>query len=432
MEVTGTADLIEPPDTDPNDIAQLWKLVEESTNMSTPSRIPKPSPARELRPRRHRPRHAESPVHESTTSPAPKRKGKQAQATHEIATASATEIFGLAPSGKSSRCSVRDSDFWNAAMKPANVTIVRGIEAICADHFGIADENRAPMGNQTAFYHTVEDLDANNIWVDTTERFCEQMSREFSALIQYEDILEPEYERSCNYFFKFELRDASMAKDRKFRTEATPQGSVKPDMIKLWTIPPILSPDAHTKEYLWDLRPDLIYWLSLNGFSPEYTWALEQYTHVRFKRKLSPYCTVEYKRAKDTMSEKISMNQMAASSLIALWNRFDLRKRAIKAQQRPWQKKDMEDMKHYGVRVQREAFDIWVMTATMSEQGEWEGARLKLLRTGELSTVIGVEALSVWLNEIHRWGLSVHAKGVEADVKACAAVDGIILGERRI
>lgn len=103
-------------------------------------------------------------------------------------------------------------------------------------------------------------------------------------------------------------------------------------MIKLWIIPPILSLDAHTKEYLWDLRPDLIYWLSLNGFLPEYTWALEQYTHIRFKRKLSPYCTVEYKRAKDTISKKISINQMAASSLIALWNRFDLRKRAIKAQ----------------------------------------------------------------------------------------------------
>lgn len=68
----------------------------------------------------------------------------------------------------------------------------------------------------------------------------------------------------------------------------------------------------------------------------------------------------------------------------------------------------------------------------ISEQGEWEGVRLKLLRTRELSTVIGVKALSVWLNEIYRWGLSIHAKGVKVDIKAYTAVDRIILGERRI
>ncbi|KAL1639613.1 hypothetical protein SLS58_007813 [Diplodia intermedia] len=95
-----------------------------------------------------------------------------------------------------------------------------------------------------------------------------------------------------------------MAKDNVFRTEAAPPASVKPD--------------SETMTVDYNLYSDLLYWLSLNGFTPEYTNLAKNLVHIRGKCKLCPYLCTEYEAANDKVSERVSMNQLTVALLVSL------------------------------------------------------------------------------------------------------------------
>lgn len=49
---------------------------------------------------------------------------------------------------------------------------------------------------------------------------------------------------------------------------------------RCWASPPLLSNQDVVKQYDFDIRPDCAYWLSLQGFNPEYASSINQWAYV--------------------------------------------------------------------------------------------------------------------------------------------------------
>lgn len=123
------------------------------------------------------------------------------------------------------------------------------------------------------------------------------------------------------------------------------------------------------------------------------------------------------------------MNQLGASTLICLWNRFELRKRALVAGKKDWEPDNR--LKIYGIRVLSDFYDVWIMEPIVDSEGEWQGATIQWLRKGLMVDELDFQTLCIWINEIHRWGLTIHAKVVEEDIAVCATASGLTLGQER-
>ncbi|KAF9630412.1 hypothetical protein BFW01_g974 [Lasiodiplodia theobromae] len=334
--------------------------------------------------------------------------------------------------GSSSSCLVvGDVGFWDAAIAPCNVKVGEDTREYVNVHFGLSAEDQAPFPGPASFYSKFKGLKVNNIFNDTTDEYCEMVANEYKALVSYKDSNEAEFQRSSYYLFKFEARNPGMAKDYIFRTEATPQESIRTDpenfprfeTPNFWNTPPSFTPNS-AEHFDYDISPGLLYWLSLNGFSTIWGAEAKRYVHIRGQRKLCPYLAVEYKIRHDEDSSRISMNRVTAAMLLCLWNRFQLRKRALAAQGKDWKQEENSEIKVYGVRVLAAEFNVWVMTPVVNSEGEWQGTEMKRLTGQTLQAVMGVQRLCLWINEIHKWALTIHAQQVKEDLQACAPRGG--------
>lgn len=265
------------------------------------------------------------------------------------------------------------------------------------DHFEIDEEERAPLKGPASFYSKFKGLNVNNIFNDTTDEYCEMVANEYKALISHKDSNEAEFQRSSYYLFKFEARNPGMAKDYIFRTEATPQGSVKPDPKEFWSTPPSFPPDS-AQYFEHNIFPDLLYWISPNGFPEDYQGDACQHVHIRGKRKLCPYLAVEYTVSTTNEDKRVSMNQLTVAMLLCLWNLFDLRQRALAAKGKDWKQDENRDIRVYGVKILADDYTVWTMTPVIDSKGEWEGAEMKRLLKQDLMSVRGVRGLAIWIN----------------------------------
>jgi len=76
-------------------------------------------------------------------------------------------------------------------------------------------------------------------------------------------------------------------------------------------------------------------------------------------------------------------------------------------------------MKHYVLTWVGDKYNIWVLRASFSSEDSsaWNGCSMTKIEYSGCSSKAGVRRLESWINEIHRWGLSVHAPGCQADAK---------------
>ena len=75
-------------------------------------------------------------------------------------------------------------------------------------------------------------------------------------------------------------------------------------------------------------------------------------------------------------------------------------------------------MKHYILTFVGSDYEIWVLRARFSKDSStWDGCSMISICQSTCMSKVGVRRLESWINEIHRWGLSVHAADCEADVK---------------
>ena len=252
----------------------------------------------------------------------------------------------------------------------------------------------------------------------------------------------------------------------------------KPD--DCWIVPPVLPGQQSVKQYDFDIRPDCGYWLSLQAWSQMYASRVRQWILVLKRRITCPYFFIEFK--KDDSAFTAAENQIAAAASIALYNRFNLRIARFEQSKKPLKTLDLTNIKVYGVTFTRDCYEVWCIRPTVNRSTlQWEGCMMTSMFQGTCLAPVDVKGksfcrlfvswvfrsaifvdwcitgttlvvniiswdcltleiridqrllesikanfcvvtdLSDWINEIHRWGLSVHGPNCENDVKICIA-----------
>ncbi|KAL1636999.1 hypothetical protein SLS58_009525 [Diplodia intermedia] len=83
-------------------------------------------------------------------------------------------------------------------------------------------------------------------------------------------------------------------------------------------------------------------------------------------------------------------------------------------------------------RVVGDRWDVWAVQGHVTEEGEWDGCSMTRVDDGWLGGPHSVRLLLRWINEIHLWGLTVHAQAVREDSAVCAGVaEELVQGRKR-
>lgn len=221
------------------------------------------------------------------------------------------------------------------------------------------------------------------------------------------------------------------------------------DPTERWCAPPLLlTQQAASDGYRWDVRPDCAYWLSNRGFNEEYAEAIPGCCFVYRSWISNPYFTIDFK--KNDWKSGVAATQLLTAAAIALFNRCELRAQARRTVN------ETDGLRHYGITFEGSQFVVYVVeptpapitspisvhtgpivpqfapadTASSTSESEkpffaWYGCKMNRLAQGDCTIPRDVQRLVSWVNEIHRWGLTVHARSVQTDIKISLADDGI-------
>lgn len=154
------------------------------------------------------------------------------------------------------------------------------------------------------------------------------------------------------------------------------------DKASHWNVPPVL--EGHEAvDWSFDIRPDCSYWLSLRGYNRRYQIQVRNATYVMDNRITFPYLTVEVKGGGEPQS--VAMMQVAAAGSLALYNRYQLRRNALKEMERDWTSGDTALLRHYALTFVGTEFDFWMLqVAPVGVDGCWTGCIMTKLYAGDL------------------------------------------------
>ena len=318
------------------------------------------------------------------------------------------------------RNSPYNPDFMEKVLEPRSIKIFDTNQwpDTAYAHFGI----EAPGTRNVAAIDPMKKLPESSIWVDTSDTYVKRVTKSYSEMLSL-NVCEAEY---ATYAKETLLKRDVFADDeetdvREWRAKRWVELVVKPESKHTWVAPPIVdgseSADLFSSsEYSFDIRPDCSYWLNLKAFNEEYRSYVHRVIHTVYKRFISPYLTIEFKR--DLDAETIVKNQVAAASALALYNRFRLREQRLEVTGKPRTKSDLTvDIRHYGLTMQGSQYEIWCMTPTLSDDNRWAGCEMKLIGYGHCEHPYDVRKFINWINEIHYWGLTVHGPSCQDDTK---------------
>jgi hypothetical protein len=85
-------------------------------------------------------------------------------------------------------------------------------------------------------------------------------------------------------------------------------------------------------------------------------------------------------------------------------------------------------LKHYALTFTGRSYEFWCIEPTLDSQGSWIGCRMYRLVQNGCESREGVGWFVNWINEIHRWGLTVHGASCGRDIKY--SIDGSSGGVR--
>lgn len=182
----------------------------------------------------------------------------------------------------------------------------------------------------------------------------------------------------------------------------------------MWITPPAVSGPFN---YSWDIRPDCAYWISLRAFRHGFRHKVREHAAVLQKRLACPYFTLEFKKDSDRNIAR-AHHQVAIAACIALYNRWELKRSAVAE----WTQRHRDQLGHYCLTFTSSMWDVWHATPKTFEN--WSGCRMRRLYSGDCTTRESVVQLIHWINEIHYWGLTVHAPGCKEDIYARTCSDG--------
>jgi hypothetical protein len=394
------------PPTDPNRTNQLWQRVRGTMD----ARYLKPTAASQQR---------------------AKSKGKNAAPDDYC-----TPPQSYSPQSTTSRTSsgtaetkkarMRDSDFRTTVLDPRDILFPS--ERLKTDvfaHFGTA----LPFNDITA-YKDLEGCGHTEVWLTADNRFIGDVNREYFYM-NHEKLCEAEFATYAKEtLLQWDPRFLEHKEDREWRTErmvelSTKSGSVDPH--GQWLGPPVTKKNSDSKEFDFDIRPDCQYWLSVRAFNPKYTQLFTDYVFVRRRRITCPYFTIEFK--KDDGSIPKAENQVATAAAVALYNRCRLKQDRLVQTRKRWTQKHNTSLCHYGLTFAGSSYQFWWIRLRQDadkrsispKKWTWPGCEMVKARDGNLELFEDTRTFIDWVNEIHRWGLSVHGPSCEKDVKFCVA-----------
>jgi hypothetical protein len=232
------------------------------------------------------------------------------------------------------------------------------------------------------------------------------------------------YAKEC--LFKRIPRADDILADGLLRIDRMVNLVVPPKPDEHWLAPPCL--DGYTGSWSWDVRADCSYWISLRGFNPSYQQDVQGATYAKNNDGITcPYLTIEFKRDDDDVYNHNAQNQVAASGSIALYNRFLLWRKATQICEGDslLPKTSDTDIRHYGITAQGSSFMFWLLRPRVGPEGEWAGCTMERLGDRYCTAVEGTKSVCEWINEIHRWGLTVHGPACKNEIKICLDAEGV-------
>src|SRR2546423_3917666 len=275
----------------------------------------------------------------------------------------------------------------------------------------------APARGHLLDYAAVDGLDAAEVWLSLSDAQVERIIDEYNFM-KNRRVCEQEYALfAMSTFLQRQSRFTITPTDRKWRAErmvqlfAPPTEETREDG---WVAPPSFE---QCPEFKFDLRSDCSYWLSLEGFNSEYRGELRRCLYVHDEDwNTCPYLTIEFKKHGQWVHQATCQACDAAS--IRPYGRNLLKPKALAAGEEGWSDIDRAQMKHYVLTFVGSKYDIWVIRVRFSEDSStWDGCSVTKISKSTCTSKAGVRRLESWINEIHRWGLSGHAAGCQADVK---------------
>lgn len=279
-------------------------------------------------------------------------------------------------------------------------------------HFGTS----APSTDRILHYQ--QSNNATKVWLNVKDEDVQDIQREYLYMNVYR-LCEAEFSTYAkDTFLKADIRSIDPFPGRPWIVTRMVELVAKPDEAFNWTMPPVIdSKLPMNKRYDFDIRPDCSYWLSAQGFNPEYKNQIRDWTFCKDDRMTCPYMTIEFKR--DDVAYQAAINQLATFSALALYNRYVLKEKRLRTTGKPWNVKNFGQLRHYGLTFTGWNYAFWCTTPIKSTDFRWKGCNMKRIYQSNCSNSAGITTLVDWINEIHLWGLTVHAKSCESDVKHC-------------
>ena len=314
-----------------------------------------------------------------------------------------------ASDSKTANAKTTDPDFKDTVLHPRAITIDTTFSRSAFAEFD-TDE---PSGPRVEYYKSLVNCQHTSVWLDVGS-FADDVVREYRFMVA-DQMCEAEFASYAKEtLLKRDPRSLEPNPERPWLTERMLELVAKPDADAGWREPPIVG-EAKGKPYSYDIRPDCVYWLSLQAINPEYVNTVSEHMFVLRDRRICPYFTIEFKSDHSTISA--ANNQVAVASVLALYNRYMVRRQRLQLQEKSWTEEDLKDLRHYGLSFTGAKYRFWCITPKIDESYDWIGACMLRVYQNDCTSVSGVVNFVDWVNEIHRWGLTIHAPACELDIK---------------
>ena len=305
----------------------------------------------------------------------------------------------------------------------SNVLGVRGITVglqqtrTVFDHFGY---------DQPKFLHWMSthsfEAGKGDVWLSGGPEFNSRIATEYKEM-KAMDLCEEEYASVAKEELLLRrVRHPIEGTTKKWGVERMIQLSTTPnsDENSKWVAPPLIN-NPETQSYLFSLRPDCAYWLSLQAFSENHRDLVENAAFTVMNRITCPYFTIEFKKTDATFQQ--AWNQVVAASALALYNRYLLKKTRLETLKKPWTEDNSQTLRHYALTFTAATATVWIVTPKFSSKPgsdsawDWAGCDASELWKSNCATPQGVEDLVDWINGIHRWGVESHGQSCKDDIK---------------
>ncbi|KAI0197085.1 hypothetical protein EV127DRAFT_1189 [Xylaria flabelliformis] len=312
---------------------------------------------------------------------------------------------------------VTNKDFVASVLIPYKITLIE-TELMLSfyDHFSFSEELVSKdRAERLAYYETKFPF---CIWLNTFNEVLQSIQEQYE-LMETDQCLEAEFQAFAleEIFSRVPLQkkatlDITTRPVRILQRvpEKPPKGLEPPPNAFL--APP--RQDLLGKQYDWDIHPDCAYYISLSAFNEGNRETVSVYYPTVYGRAFCSYLSIEFK--KDNQDIHTAKNQIAIASSLSLYNRWCLKRDVLELSNKHcnWPKEDKDQLRHYCITLAGSKWRVWCTTPKTYE--DWSGCNVSQLACGRCSSPTNLALLFTILNDIHYWGLTVHAESCVADV----------------